>query len=169
MGSNPIESLVMGQRFMLPVIPFMLLLYANYVDRGHALKIILTRILPLLFIFDTGMIWKHQLYLDRHRKMAETIYEKTRGSDILILSTEAGELINPFISQQNWVSLNQLNNINLSHYKNIFLVIRRESDKNNFPDISGIDPEKSRLPIYTGKRLLFTNWFLPLTERVSNI
>lgn len=165
MGSNPIETLVMGQRFMLPVIPFMLLLYANYVDRGHALKIILTRILPLLFIFDTGMIWKHQLYLDRHRKMAETIYEKTRGSDILILSTEAGELINPFISQQNWVSLNQLNNINLSHYKNIFLVIRRESDKNNFPDISRIASGKSRLPIYMGKEIIIYKLLPPIDRK----
>jgi len=164
-GSNLIETLVMGQRFMLPVIPLMLLLYANYVDRGHSLKISLTWILPLLFILDTEMIWKHQIYLNRHRKMAETVLNKTRGSDILILSSETIELINPFISQQNWVSLNQLNNINLSHYKNIFLVIRRESDKNNFPDISRIAPVKSRLPIYMGKGIIIYKLIPPIDRK----
>jgi len=164
-GSNLIETLVMGQRFMLPVIPLMLLLYTNNVDRRHALKITLTWILPLLFIFDTGMIWKHQIYLNRHRKMAETVLNKTRESDILILSSEAIELINPFIFQQNWVSLNQLNNINLSHYKNIFLVIRRESDKNNFPDISRIASGKSRLPIYMGKEIIIYKLLPPIDRK----
>ncbi len=164
-GSNLIETLVMGQRFMLPVIPLMLLLYTNNVDRRHALKITLTWILPLLFIFDIGMIWKHQIYLNRHRKMAETVLNKTRESDILILSSEAIELINPFISQQNWVSLNQLNNINLSQYKNIFLIIRRESDKNNFPDISRIASGKSRLPIYMGKEIIIYKLLPPIDRK----
>ena len=164
-GSNLIETLVMGQRFMLPVIPLLLLLYAYYLDRKLPFKIILPWILPLLFILDTGMIWKHQIYLNRHRKMAETVLNKTRGSDILILSSEAIELINPFISQQNWVSLNQLNNINLSHYKNIFLVIRRESDKNNFPDISRIASEMSRHPIYMGKEIIIYKLVPPIDRK----
>jgi len=101
-GFSSIETLVRGQRFIIPVLPFFLLTYSFFINSRPILKKIFIFIIPLLLIFSACVQYKHFQFLKERKELQVTVLRKTEKSDIIIMNGEAGELFNPFTGSRNW-------------------------------------------------------------------
>ncbi|MEO0123786.1 MAG: hypothetical protein ABIL69_07260 [candidate division WOR-3 bacterium] len=140
-GKNFIETLIRGQRYMLPVIPFLIIPYSEVLERIKFFKKILTVLIIVLFFFNIILSIKHQRFLNKQTYYQNKIYEYTKDADLIICNKDIYELINPFIKSIKWVSFEsegKLINVNISNgNKKIYLacLARNEHIKNLFYEL----------------------------------
>jgi hypothetical protein len=102
-GGNLAEALIRGQRYMLPIIPFLLIPYAEVLYRIKLSNKIIAFFSLGLFILNTGIYYKHQQFLIEQSNYQKKLYEHTKNADILICNKDIYELINPFIRSIKWL------------------------------------------------------------------
>ena len=97
------ETLIVGQRFLLIVLPLFMLAYGHFLN-GVLTKLrlqgrapLLLAIASLLLLGVTGAIHKkHQSYLNTLIAEREEILRRTRPDDVLICDADIGKLFLPF-------------------------------------------------------------------------
>ncbi|MGQ9535010.1 MAG: hypothetical protein ACUVTF_07245 [bacterium] len=102
-GKNFFETIVRGQRYMLPVIPFLLIPYAEIINRIKPLNRFIIIFLIALAILNTGIHYEHQKFLKQQLTYQNKIYCYLEDADLIICNKDIYELINPFIKILNWV------------------------------------------------------------------
>ncbi len=133
-GENFFESLVLGQRFMLPVIPFLLIPYIAVVSR---IKFASKAILPtcgLLLILSIVTHSRHQEYLKQQVYYRNEVYKYTENADLILCNKEVYELINPYIRYIPWLPFESKGNLlPLEKYdnnkRNVYLVCIAHNEK----------------------------------------
>ncbi len=124
-GRSLAETLIRGQRYMLPIIPLLLIPYAEVLYRIKVSNKIIILFSLGLFILNTGIYYKHQQFLREQSNYQKKLYEHTKNAEILICNKDIYELINPFIKSIKWLpfesegKLLQIDTPEL--YKNIYL------------------------------------------------
>jgi hypothetical protein len=106
-GSNPVETLIVGQRYFLAVLPLFLVAYAQVVWRlveGWATKERTRRraVLGLavvgaagLFAVSAGIHWRHARFLGTMTETRNAILHSTTQDDRLYVNMQAGKLLHP--------------------------------------------------------------------------
>jgi len=123
-GSNIIEKLVKGQRFMVPIIPLLLIPYLDFLhDKKFARKVFIF-IIPLLFVFNCGIQYKHHQFVKRERHLSEILQEKIKDKDIdiIICNIDTDKLINPYFSKVKFIELSEVKENDLNSLKNNYNV-----------------------------------------------
>jgi len=97
-GHNFFESLIRGQRYMLPVIPLLLIPYFSVIDSiGVIKKIILPIAIILLLILSTIVQHRHRQFLREQVYYQKMLYAYTDNANVVICNKDIHELINPYI------------------------------------------------------------------------
>ncbi len=98
------QRLVLQSRYLLPVIPFLLLMYAYGLDRlskGRAARWLGLVLVPLLL--SAGLIhFKHQEYLRELRSFQKTLYETVPEQSGLLVNYDALRLMNDIEGKRPW-------------------------------------------------------------------
>ncbi|MCX7995478.1 MAG: hypothetical protein N3A65_06895 [candidate division WOR-3 bacterium] len=132
-GRNFLETLILGQRYMLPVIPFLLVPYIEVLKRIKISENILLFFIVLLFSIDTAVTYKHQVFLKRQDYYQNKLYEYIKDADVVLCNKDIYELINPFIKPikwQNFEDRGKLKEIDISGYsKNLYLACLTRDDR----------------------------------------
>jgi len=140
-GKNFFETIIRGQRYMLPIIPFLLIPYSEILNRIKFLQKILPLFIIALFFVDIVISHRHQEFLIKQTHYQNKLYEYTKDADMIICNKDIYELINPFIKSIKWEpfeSEGRLININISKGKQkIYLacLVRNENIKNLFYEL----------------------------------
>ncbi len=140
-GKNFFETLIRGQRYMLPVIPFLIIPYSEFVERTRFFKKILTGFIITLVFLNIIISYKHQRFLDKQTYYQNKLYEYAKDADVIVGNKDIYELINPFIKPVKWESFEsegKLINVNISNdNKKIYLacLARSENIKNLFYEL----------------------------------
>jgi len=121
-GKNPIETVVRGSRYILPVLPFMLLVYADYLKKWKVMEKIILACVPFLVLFSAGIHYKHDKFLERQKEIREIIYTNTTENELLICNGSASEFINPVFGKRKWKMLEYTKIKELKGEKNVVLV-----------------------------------------------
>lgn len=101
-GSFIFETVVRGGRFIIPVMPLILIIYASFLNRSKFLKTAFVISIPLLLVLSAGIQIKHNQFLRDREEIRNIIYDYTADSDLIICNGEAGELISPFFGAKEW-------------------------------------------------------------------
>lgn len=130
-----IGSLVVGMRFLLPVIPLFLISYSSLLDsigRMRNNKVIFAIMFLFILLFDVGMIYKHQTFLDRQKDIKDLIYEKTTPNSIIITNNQGEEFFQPVWGDRKYIRLSdwiiKRRNIEVAD-REVYLLVVRRSDK----------------------------------------
>ena len=107
-GSNIIEKLVKGQRFMIPVIPLLLIPYLQYLHNREFMKKVFVFVISLLFIFTCGIQYKHYEFVKKEKNLSQTVRENIGDSDVVICNSDADELFNPYFSNTKLIELSEI-------------------------------------------------------------
>lgn len=98
------QRLVLQDRYLLPVIPFFLLMYADGLDRlskGRAARWLPLALVPLLI--SAGLIHsKHQEYLGELRSSQKILYETVPEQAALFVNYDALHLVNDIYGKRPW-------------------------------------------------------------------
>ena len=116
-GSNIIEKLVKGQRFMIPVIPLLIIPYLQFLHDKKFMKKIFVFAIPLLFIFDYGIQYKHYEFVKKEKSLSRIVRENIGDSDIIICNQDTDELFNPYFSETKLIELSEINEDKLDSLK----------------------------------------------------
>ena len=92
-GRNPLGSLLVGQRLILPAIPLLLLTYADFLDRifkkAKGYYAMITNTLVILLILAVFLVSsKHQQYLNRLVIYKQKIYSSIPEDSLIICNGE---------------------------------------------------------------------------------
>ncbi|HEX7320701.1 MAG TPA: hypothetical protein VF399_10160 [bacterium] len=98
-----IQWLVMSQRYMLPVIPFMLVPYAAVLDRIKIVRKLIIPVVLALAIACAFINYRHARFLKVQDRYQRLIYHYAYGSDVLICNKDILELVNPYVKYINWL------------------------------------------------------------------
>ncbi len=91
-----------GTRFLFPVMPFFILAYAGFLERGLAklpgfLRVLVCFIMIAGLAAAAGLVsLLHQRVLEKQRELSEMVYEKTYPGSMLLYDAAASELLQPF-------------------------------------------------------------------------
>ncbi|MEJ2354626.1 MAG: hypothetical protein P8Y62_01785 [candidate division WOR-3 bacterium] len=107
-GSNIIEKLVKGQRFMIPVIPLLLIPYLQFFHNRKFMKKVFVFVVPLLFIFACGIHYKHYEFVKKEKILSQTVRENIGDSDVVICNSDTDELFNPYFSNVKLIELSEI-------------------------------------------------------------
>ncbi len=138
--SNIIEKLVKGQRFMIPVIPLLLIPFLQYLHNREFMKKVFVFVISLLFIFACGIQYKHYEFVKKEKNLSQIVRENIGDADIIICNYDADELFNPYFSRVKLIELSEINEDRLDSLKSdynisfIFVELKR----------GGLYEEKSR-------------------------
>ncbi|MEO0205193.1 MAG: hypothetical protein ABIL22_00785, partial [candidate division WOR-3 bacterium] len=94
-GKNFFETIVLGQRYMLPIIPFLLVPYIDVLNRVKLEKIVTIFCLALI-ILCAGIHNKHQQFLKQQSDYQNKLYQHTQGAVLVVCNKDVYELVNPF-------------------------------------------------------------------------
>lgn len=97
-----IQWLVMSQRYMLPIIPFLLVPYAAVLDR---IKIMRKLIIPVSLALVTAGIFinhRHAQFLKMQDRYQRLMYHYVGSGDMMICNQNIFELVNPYIEYIKW-------------------------------------------------------------------
>lgn len=108
------EKLVKGQRFMVPIIPLLLIPYLNFLhDKKLARKILIFAV-PFLFLCNCGIQYKHHQFVEKEKLLSQILQEKIKDVDIVICNSDTDELLNPYFIKVKLVDLSELNKDDLN-------------------------------------------------------
>ncbi|MEO0226947.1 MAG: hypothetical protein ABIL70_02715 [candidate division WOR-3 bacterium] len=102
-GQNFWEALVLQQRFMLPVIPFLLIPYTEMLQNQKIINKLGTIFIPLLFFSSVVISYAHQRFLKEEISYQKKLYTFAKDADLIICNKDVFELINPYIKPLRWV------------------------------------------------------------------
>ncbi len=103
-GKNFFETIIRGQRYMLPVIPFLIIPYSEVLERTKVLKKFLPILIIILIFINIVISAKHQRFLIKQTYYQNKLYEYTKEADVIVCNKDIYELINPFIKSIKWES-----------------------------------------------------------------
>ncbi len=106
-GSNLAEKLVKGQRFMVPIIPLLLIPYLNFIHGKKFGKKVFIFVIPLLFVFNCGIQYKHRQFVREEELLSQILQEKTKDADIIVCNSDTDELLNPYFSEVRLIELSE--------------------------------------------------------------
>lgn len=101
-GKNFFETIIRGQRYMLPIIPFLLIPYSEILNRIKFMQKILPLFIIVLFFVDIVISHRHQEFLIKQTHYQNKLYKYTKDADMIICNKDIYELINPFIKSIKW-------------------------------------------------------------------
>ncbi len=125
-GNTFYETLIKGQRFMIPVLPLLIIIYSDFIKKIRYVKhfLFLSSILLLIISFLISL----KLYNFQKEKLLlkDIVYNNTIESDIVICNGEVGKLINPFFGNKKWKDYSIYGKLiikkdDFKDYKNIYL------------------------------------------------
>ena len=132
-GSNIIEKLVKGQRFMIPVIPLLLIPYLQYLHNREFMKKVFVFVISLLFIFTCGIQYKHYEFVKKEKNLSQTVRENIGDSDVVICNSDADELFNPYFSNTKLIELSEIDKDKLDflikNYNISFIFVELKRDR----------------------------------------
>ncbi len=102
-GTTIFENIIRGQRYMLPIIPFLLIPYAEVLSRINFVGRIVKYFLIPLVVVNAGIHYKHSQFLKQQTYYQHKLYEYAQNADILICNKDIYELINPYIKPLKWL------------------------------------------------------------------
>ncbi|MGB9722055.1 MAG: ArnT family glycosyltransferase [bacterium] len=102
-GKNFLETIILGQRYMLPVVPFLLIPYIEVLNQIRLNKIVLIFCLGLI-VLGACLHNKHEQYLKQQSAYQNKLYQYTQGAETIVCNKDVYELINPFIKSIKWIS-----------------------------------------------------------------
>ncbi len=132
------ESIIRGQRYTLPIIPFLLVPYIEVLDRIRYLKRFLPICFIILIILSTVIHYKHQLFLKQQLDYQNKLYKYTENADLIICNKDIYELLNPFVKPIHWLAFEsegKISSVNIpANNKKIYFacLARRGEIKNLF-------------------------------------
>lgn len=150
-GQNFYETVIRGQRYMLPIIPFLLIPYIEVLNRIKYFKKPLPIFFVALIILSALIHYKHQLFLKQQLDYQNKLYRYTENADLVICNKDIYELINPFLKPVYWVTFEsegKLIPINISNDNKQFYfacLARKEEVKNLFLKLLEILPTKKEI------------------------
>jgi len=116
-GSTALEKLVKGQRYIVPVIPLLLIPYLIFLhDKKFARKVFIF-VVPLLFLLNCGIQYKHYRFVKKEKLLSQILQEKIKDSDIIICNTDTDELLNPYFNRARLTELSEFNKDSLNLLK----------------------------------------------------
>ncbi len=98
-----VQWLVMSQRYLLPIVPFLLVPYAALLDR---IKIARKLVLPVSLVLAITCVIinnRHAQFLrvqDRYQKL---VYHYAGNCDLMICNKDVFEVVNPYVKYVNWL------------------------------------------------------------------
>jgi len=116
-GSNIIEKLVKGQRFMIPVIPLLLIPYLQFLNDKEFMRKVFVFAILLLFVFNCGIQYKHYDFVKKEKFISLTVRENIGDSDVIICNSDADELFNPYFSDTKLIELSEISENKLDSLK----------------------------------------------------
>jgi len=102
-GNNLFENIVRGQRYTLPIIPFLLIAYAEVLGQIKILDKVIKTFFVVLILMSAYIHHKHQQFLIQQSDYQKKLYEYTSNAGIIVCNKDIYELINPFIKTINWI------------------------------------------------------------------
>ncbi len=121
-GNNIIEKLIKSQRFMIPIIPFLLIPYLDFLQNKKFAKKVFVFSIPLLFIFNCGIQYKHQQFVRTEKLASLILQEKIKDTDIILCNSDTDKLLNPYFSRTRIRGLSEIRKQNLDSLKNDYNV-----------------------------------------------
>jgi len=99
-GRRLAETLVVGMRYLLPVIPIFILSYSVCLERIKEKRPILGNlffwfVVGMFFIFDVIMVYKHQGFLKQQEEYKNTIYNNTEEKSLVLTNYDGMEFFQP--------------------------------------------------------------------------
>jgi len=99
-GRNAIETLVAGQRFLLPAIPLFLFAYIGWLDglvRRARIQVdqVVLPVAAVLLVFAFGLSRAHAAYLQRQVDLRETLLRETPPEAVLLCNKDVAKLFQP--------------------------------------------------------------------------
>lgn len=107
-GSSLMEKLVKGQRFMVPVIPLLLIPYLAFLKDKKFAKKVFIFVIPLLFLFSCGIQYKHHQFVGKEKLISQNLQENIKDTDIIICNSDTDELLNPYFSKTKLIELSEV-------------------------------------------------------------
>ncbi len=102
-GKNFGEALVRQQRFMLPVIPLLLIPYAEILRNLKAINRLIIVFILFLFSLGVAISYAHQQFLKEEISYQKKLYTFTQDADLIICNKDVFELVNPYIKPLRWL------------------------------------------------------------------
>lgn len=157
-GKTFFETIIKGQRYMIPLFPFLILIYANFLKKIKFIKTFLIFLFSLLIIVAFGISLKLYQFQKGKLLLKNIIYENTRYSDIIICNGECGKLFNPFYGNKKWRDYSANGKLIITkgdviEYKSIYLCFV-ESGKRPFEKLLFTD---SLLSLFETKKIFEIN------------
>jgi len=138
-GRNFIETIITGQRFMLPVVPLLMVPYIDFLsNRNLSRKLVAASMFPL-FLLCAFLQIEHTKFLKREKAVKDLVYSMTEDADLILCNGQAEEIFNPFFGRRKWENLEKTIGILssrdlLKNYRNIYFVYVE----------SGVTPRRSQ-------------------------
>jgi 4-amino-4-deoxy-L-arabinose transferase-like glycosyltransferase len=102
-SNNFMQWLVMSQRYMLPIIPFMLVPYAAALDRIKIARKLIVPVIAALVFACVFINYQHAQFLKVQDRYQRLIYHSVSDRDAMICNKDVFELVNPYIKYINWI------------------------------------------------------------------
>ncbi|UCG92205.1 MAG: hypothetical protein JSV97_00415, partial [candidate division WOR-3 bacterium] len=124
-GDTFFESLIRGQRYVLPVLPLLLIPYIGVINKMRFVKKSVFFALCILCLLSVIIHYKHQQFLEQEIYYRDLIYMHTEDADLVLCNKEVYELFNPYINYVSWAPFESRRHLlSLDNYstlnKNIF-------------------------------------------------
>jgi len=100
---NMVGDLVMSLRYLLPVIPLLIVPYIGFLSRIPARPVFLRFATGALLIFAVFLFSRHQQYLGTQVRYQREFYARTLDARMVVCNKDIYELINPFEKYIPWV------------------------------------------------------------------
>lgn len=107
-GGNLVEKLIKGQRFMVPIIPLLLISYLNFLHDKKLTRKIFIFVVPILFLFNCGIQYKHHQFVEKEKYISQILQEQIKDADIIICNSDTDELLNPYFSKTRLIGLSEV-------------------------------------------------------------
>lgn len=101
-GETFFESLIRGQRFVLPVLPLLLIPYIDVVNKMRFVRKIIVPGLCILCLLAVVIHYRHQQFLQQEIYYQNLIYTHTKDADLILCNKEVYELFNPYQKYVPW-------------------------------------------------------------------
>lgn len=164
-GNNFFETIIRGQRYMLPIIPFLLVPYAEVLNRIRFFNRYIPIFFIILIVISAVIHYNHNRFLNQQSYYQSKLYRYGENAQMIICNKDVYELINPFIKILNWIpfeSCGKIMEVKIPEdSKNVYLacLARDGYTKNLFLEFLKRFPEKKE--IYTENNpYYFSIWTL---------
>lgn len=99
-GKNMLKTLIVGMRYLLPIVPIFILSYGDVFERIKRKIPVLANIffwfIVIVFsILNLGMVYQHQGFLKEQERYKNRIYENTEEKSLILTSYDGMEFFQP--------------------------------------------------------------------------